>query len=84
MFYTITDFNNLQLHQKAVFLEKQASFLLNLCEKDFTYSLYSYRSFYIEVLIDTKTESLVDIVAFGNWNRLDKYCDNIILMGPIY
>lgn len=65
-------------------MQNEAVFLVNLYGNGVAYSLYSYRSYYLEATVEQDTENLLSIEAFSNWDKLDKYCDNIILLGPIY
>jgi hypothetical protein len=84
MVFDLYNFNSLQLHQKATFLDKQSTFLVNLFENEISYSLYAYKNYYLEVIIDSETRNLIDIVAFKTWDRLDKYFDNINLVGDLF
>ena len=79
MIYQIHNFNSLQLHQKAMFTDRNATFLVNLVDSDLIYSLYAYGSIYIEVVIHSTTKRLLDIIAFSEWDRLDKYFEHITL-----
>lgn len=74
------EYNSLQLHQKAVVLGGDAVYLVNVAEGGIVFSLYAYSSFYIEVLIDNETDNLIDIVAFKEWDRLNKYFEKITLV----
>ena len=80
MIFQLADFNAMHIHQKAYFLDKNATFLVNLFENDIIYSLYAYRDTYIEVIIHSETKHLLNIVAFYmnlyDWDRLDKYCEH--------
>ncbi|MCD6065621.1 MAG: hypothetical protein K0S33_447 [Bacteroidetes bacterium] len=84
MVFDLYNFNALQLHQKATFLDKQSVFLINLYENEFSYSLYAHKGYYLEVIIDSESRNLIDIVAFKDWDRLDKYLDNILLVGELF
>lgn len=77
----IQKFNNQQLHKKAYFIDKFASFICNLFIEDIIYSLYSQGNVYFEVAIHNSTKHLLDIKAFkakfNKWDLLDKYLEHI-------
>ncbi|PBQ32853.1 hypothetical protein CNR22_14085 [Sphingobacteriaceae bacterium] len=81
MVFSMTQYNSLQLYQKAVVLGDEAVFLMTLEKNDIIYALYSFCGFYIEVLLDQEDKRLIDIIAFRQLKTMDKYLDNITLVG---
>ena len=81
MIYSICQYNALQLHQKAIVLGENAVFVMSLVEDNNIYSLYSYFSFYVEVHIQEDSRKLINITAFKGSEALDKYLDNVVLIG---
>jgi hypothetical protein len=74
----LKDYNSLDIHGKASLLP-HAVVVDNMMKGGKGYSLYTYGSYYIEVLFDIKTSYLLEITAFANGPRLDKYLDKIKL-----
>ena len=74
----LKDYNSLSIHTKAQLLEDAVA-IDNIMKSGKGYSLYSCGSFYIEVTFDIKTSYLLDITAFANGYRLDKYLEKIKL-----
>lgn len=81
MVFTMTQYNSLQLYQKAVILGEEANFLMTLEKNELIYALYSFCGYYIEVLLDQEDKRLIDIIAFQHLNRIEKYLENIELVG---
>ena len=81
MRFDLKDYNLLQIHQKAA-LVCSNSILLDIdLNENVIFTLYSYSSYYIEVMVDNLTKQLINIVAFRDGERLDKYLDKISLPG---
>lgn len=79
MIYSLHQYNSLQLHQKAVILGDDAVFIMNMADDKVIYSLYAYFRFYVEVLIEEDSRTLMEIRAFNNPAGLDKYLNKIVL-----
>ena len=48
-------------------------------KREVIYTLYAYSSFFVEVRVNHKTKELIDIVAFRNGKKLDRYLNKIDL-----
>lgn len=81
MVFTMLQYNSLELHKKAVILGQEAVFLMTLEKNEIIYALYSFCGYYIEVLLDQEDKRLIDIIAFQQLNRMDKYLEGIALIG---
>lgn len=68
----------MHLRQKSMILENVANFLDHDLSLGIIHTLFSYSSFYIEVLVEYETNELIEIVAFTNGERLDKYVEHIL------
>lgn len=77
--YEISEYNAMDLRQKAVILEKVAMFLDHDLSLGIIHTLFSYHHYFIEVLVEYETNTLIEILAFKNGERLDKYLDQIDL-----
>lgn len=77
--YHIDEYNSLHLRQKALILENMAVFLDHDLSLGIIHTLFSYSSYFIEVLVEHETNTLIEIVAFKNGERLDKYLNQICL-----
>jgi len=69
----------MHLRQKAVILERVALFLDHDLSLGIIHTLFSYHHYFIEVLVEYETNTLIEIVAFKNGERLDKYLEQIVL-----
>ena len=67
----------MELRQKASILEQVAVFLDHDLSSGIIHTLFSYHDFFIEVLVEYETNELIEIVAFKEQERLDKYLDQI-------
>lgn len=83
MNFTLQQYNHLHLHQKAVMVFTDCTLLEVELEKELIASLFAYSSFFVEVTVNSITKELIDIVAFNNGERLDKYLDKINLLNLI-
>lgn len=83
MSFNLKEYNLLQIHQKAVVVCSQSTLLDMELDEEIIYTLYSYAGYFIEVQVDNITKRLINIVAFKDGDRLDKYLDNIHLMGIV-
>ena len=77
--YNISEYNAMHLHQKAVILENVAIFLDHGLSFGILHTLFSYHSYFIEVLVENESNNLIEIIAFSSGSRLDKYLDQIEL-----
>lgn len=75
----LSEYNLLEVHQKARILGSPSVFLKSYMDEDINASLYAYNNFYIEVLWDSNTNNIIEILAFKNGVRLDKYLERINL-----
>lgn len=75
----INEYNSLLIHQKAKIIGSTSTFICCYSDAHNSASLYAYEGFYIEVLWDSRTDRLIEIVAFNMGGRLDKYLDRIKL-----
>lgn len=80
MIYSVFKYNALPLNQKAAILGEDGAFIMNISEHGTIYSLYAHFGFYMEVTLEEHTGRLIDIVAFEDKTRLDKYLDKIALI----
>lgn len=77
--YTIQEYNAMALQQKAGILENEAVFLDHDLSNGIIHTLFSYHNYFIEVLVGYESNELIEIIAFENGERLDKYLDQIQL-----
>ena len=77
--YEISEYNSMHLRQKAVILENIAIFLDHDLSLGIIHTLFFYHNYFIEVLVEYESNNLIEIVAFPNGSRLDKYLDQIDL-----
>jgi len=77
--YEIKEYNMMHLHQKAVILEETAVFLDHDLSHGILYTLFFYHTYFIEVMVEHESNNLLEIVAFYNGSRLDKYLDQVNL-----
>lgn len=63
----------MHLRQKAIILESVAVFLDHDLSLGIIHTLFSYHNYYIEVLVEYESNTLIEIVAFKEGERLDKY-----------
>lgn len=73
------EYNLLELHQKALLLDKCAAFIIHLNRSSIVYTLFAYSTYYIEVMVDSETNNLMNISAFGSGHSIDKYLEDISL-----
>lgn len=83
MSFKLKEYNLLQIHQKAVVVCSHSTLLDMELDEKVIYTLYSYAGYFIEVQVDNLTKRLINIVAFRDGERLEKYLDNIDLAGII-
>ena len=67
----------LDLNERAGLLLKKGQFLMKARSDDFTFSLFSYKDFYVEVVMKKPENKITQIVPFNSGWRLDKYLDAI-------
>jgi hypothetical protein len=79
MSFKLKEYNLLQIHQKAVVVCSQSVLIDMELNEEVIYTLYAYAGYYIEVQVDDLTKQLINIVAFRNGERLDKYLDKVDL-----
>jgi hypothetical protein len=79
MSFKLKEYNLLQIHQKAVVVCSQSILIDMELNEEVIYTLYAYAGYYIEVQVDDLTKQLINIVAFRNGERLDKYLDKVDL-----
>jgi hypothetical protein len=79
MSFKLKEYNLLQIHQKAVVVCSQSILIDMELDEEVIYTLYAYAGYYIEVQVDDLTKQLINIVAFRNGERLDKYLDKVDL-----
>lgn len=79
MAFKMKEYNMLQIHQKAVVVCSQSTLVDLEVDDEVIHTLYSYSGYYIEVQVDNITKRLINIVAFRDGERLDKYLDKIEL-----
>jgi hypothetical protein len=79
MSFKLKEYNLLQIHQKAVVVCSQSTLIDIELDEEVIYTLYTYAGYYIEVQVDNLTKQLINIVAFRNGERLDKYLDKVDL-----
>jgi|GEM_PF-2661079 len=77
--YEISEYNSMHLRQKAVILENVATFLDHDLRLGIIHTLFTYHNYFIEVLVEYESNTLIEIIAFQNGERLDKYLDQIFL-----
>jgi len=76
------DFKILDLNDKANLLfgtDSKAIFLMNCHEDSLSYSLYSLKDFYVEVVLDNVVNKIVAIEPFVRGWKLDKYLPQLTL-----
>lgn len=79
MSFKLKEYNLLQIHQKAVVVCSQSILLDMELQDHIIYTLYGYSGYYIEVQVDDLTKRLINIVAFKDGERLDKYLEKLDL-----
>lgn len=79
MVFGLKQYNSLHLHQKAILLESEAVFIDHHFTEIYTYTLFSYNGYFIEVTIESATNNLVTIIAFKKGKKLDKYLSEVSL-----
>lgn len=77
--FTLKEFSALDTYKKAVLIFHDGNFLMDYSDKYVITQLYALRSFYVEIVIAIPAMNVVDIKAFRNGKRLDKYLENIKL-----
>ncbi len=77
--YDISEYNSMHLRQKAVIIESAAIFLDHDLSLGITHTLFAYHNYFIEVLLEYESNSLLEIVAFQEGPRLDRYLEHIKL-----
>ena len=77
--YEICEYNSMHLRQKTLILESAAVFLDYNFSFGIISTLFSYHNYFIEVLVEDESKTLLDIVAFKNGEKLDKYIDQVDL-----
>ncbi|PBQ31053.1 hypothetical protein CNR22_04475 [Sphingobacteriaceae bacterium] len=77
--YTIHEYNTMALRQKASILENDAIFLDHDLSVGIIHTLFSYHNYFIEVVVEYESNELIEIIAFENGERLDKYLDQFQL-----
>lgn len=75
----LSEFEQLNIDQKAFRLSDQGMLLQSIKTNDSFLSLYYFPRFFVEVAIDISKRKITDIKAFRNDSRLEKYLDNIEL-----
>jgi hypothetical protein len=75
--YEISEYNAMSLRQKAVILENVALFLDHDLSLGVIHTLFSYHHYFIEVLVEYETNTLIEIIAFKNGERLDRYLEQL-------
>ncbi|MES2679760.1 MAG: hypothetical protein V4635_07750 [Bacteroidota bacterium] len=83
MILTLKQYNHLLTHQKAVLICSECALVDMELKKEIIYTLYSYSSFFVEVRVNNCTKELIDITAFRNGKKLEKYLNKINLQEMI-
>jgi hypothetical protein len=76
---TVSDFEKLNLDQKAFKLSDEGMLLQSMKSNNTFLSLYYFPRFFVEVAIDVSKRKITEIKAFKDDSRLEKYLDNIEL-----
>ena len=67
----------LDLHERADLLREKGIFLMKARLDAFSFSLYSFQDFYVEIVINNSEDRITQIVPFTSGWRLDKFLDEI-------
>lgn len=70
-------FLQLDLNHRASLLWERGSHLTSSVQEDKSFTLYHLNNFYVEVVIDSSKDEIIDIVPFARGWRLDKYLELI-------
>jgi hypothetical protein len=70
-------FIKLNIDERAETLWNNGTFILNLKEDNYSYNLYSFFGYYIEVKLSNYGNEIVDIKPFRKGECLNKYLDFI-------
>jgi hypothetical protein len=73
----IYDFLILDLTERADLLQKEGVFLMKSRLDDFSFSLYSFKNIYVEIVINDSENQITQVVPFKSGWRLDKYLREI-------
>ena len=73
----IYNFLILDLAQRADLLRREGIFLMKTILDDFSFSLYSFKDIYVEIVIDDSENRITQISPFKSGWRLDKYLSEI-------
>jgi hypothetical protein len=75
----IHEYINLDLSRRACILCEQGIFLDKYIDFEYITSLYYINNFFIEIVVSSGDNHIIDIVPFRNGPRLEKYLRNIDL-----
>ena len=73
----IYDFLILDLPQRAELLRKGGIFLMKTIWDDFSFSLYSFKGIYAEIVVNESEDRITQVSPFTSGWRLDKYLTEI-------
>jgi len=71
------DYNKLNLDQRAETLWKNGVFVINLREELYSYNLYTFFGYFVEVKLSNSENKIIDIRSFRKGEILNKYVDVI-------
>ena len=76
-YVTFDEYKKLYPDEQEFLLWNRAVELLHKEEHSYKYILYQLDSFYIEVLYNISLDSIIDLIAFENVDRLDSYMEKV-------
>ena len=78
------DFLILDLDERHALLKKKGTFLIKARSDIFSFSLYSYKDFYVEVVTNISENRITQIEAFISGWRLEKYLNEIEISASLF
>lgn len=75
----LNEYINLDLSRKACILCEQGIFLEKHIDFEYITSLYYISNFYIEIVVSSSDNHIIEIVPFRSGQRLEKYYRNVDL-----
>lgn len=71
------EFCQLDSNEQAELVWQDGTFILNLKEERYSYSLYSFFGYFVEMKLSNTANKITGIIGFRKGKRLDKYLDCI-------
>ena len=77
--YNLEQFSSVDLYRKAVLIFHDGNLMMEHTDNEILCQLFFIQNFYVEVIIDRKSQRVINIHGFRNGRNLDKYLSKVKL-----